>query len=135
MIRRSFVLACALALCGCASEPVALDEAPTTDTCPCNDSGGATCPSTHCGLRILVDDATCNGKVGKVEVFIGDTLETTAWKVGAPRLACRALAVGEKAIVYARADTPWMWQSPPLECAAAQAGAAIDHVLECKTGG
>ncbi len=129
-------IAAALMVGGCASEPVALDEAKAPGTCPCTETkGGDPCPQTHCGLRILVDSATCKDKLTRVEIMIGDTLEPEPWKLGAARMACRGLAGGDKAVVYARADTPWMWQSEPLECVASQAGKAIDHVLECKTGG
>lgn len=119
---------------GCQVEGTELDPIATPGACACEDGGAAAvCPATHCGVRIEVDQATCAGKVDKVEVIIGDTLEAHIWKVGAPKVTCRGIPVNGKAIVYARADTPWKWQSEPLTCTEALAGSTIEHVLECTT--
>lgn len=126
----------ALCIASCTSDAVTLDPVPTPAECPCVlPNGTIACPAGFCGLRVLVDEASCKGKVGTVEVFIEDTLEPKSWQVGTPRLACRAIPVGGTATVFARADTPWKWQSKALSCDAALGGSAIEHILECKTGG
>ena len=124
------------ALGGCSVDPQPLDEVKKPASCPCLKSdGSASCPATHCGVRVTVDKSSCDGKVAKVEVMVGETLEPKVWRVGEPRLTCAAIAAGEEAVVQARADTPWKWKSLPLKCAKDSAGSAIEHVLECKTGG
>ncbi|GEM_PF-2953461 len=130
------VVAAILASAGCSVEPHALDEAAKPASCPClKTDGSASCPATHCGVRVTVDKASCDGKVNKVEVMVGETLEPKVWRVGEPQLACAAIEAGKEAIVQARADSPWKWKSLPLTCAQDSAGSAIEHVLECKTGG
>ena len=131
---RVFAVLAASALLGCETAPADIDPLPLAGNCVCSDNGGkVSCPDTHCGLLISVDKGSCDGKVGQVEVLVGKSVEPAFWKAGDTKLGCQAIPVGSEAVVHARADTPWKWQSAALACNKDIAGQAISHVLECKT--
>lgn len=131
---RCWLIASVWLLHGCVVAEADLDPLPTAGNCTCTETNGESqCPKTHCGIRVVVDEVSCDGKVEKVEVLIADTVEDRIWRVGDSQLSCRAIPVGGQAVIFARADTPWKWQSDPLTCTSVMGGGEINHVLECKT--
>ncbi len=123
-------------VCACQADAV-IDPLPF-GTCACGETGGGACPTTVCDLRIEVAGDSCQGELTRLEVMVGDRLETSIWKPGDSLRTCATIERGQSATVFARADTAWQWSeeiSCPLPAGGAETeGPTIARVLHCLTG-
>ncbi len=119
------------ALSGCTVESTTLDPLPFGE-CLCAD---ATCPTAVCDLRVEVDPKTCAGKVGEVEILIGEQLEQRVWSPGDNERTCSTIPRGASAKLFARADTDWQWREtvacPAPDGAVETEGPTIVRILHC----
>ncbi len=129
-----FALAGLLSL-GSAScaDGVAPDQ-PAAFACKC--PADKPCPPEVCDVQIEISTKTCQGKVGKVEVLIGDQLDPEPVTFGSPRRTCATIGRGQVQKLHVRSDTTWQWiedlACPPAGPGDTQ-GVTVVRVLNCQT--
>lgn len=115
---------------GCA-DAVPTDPVPAV-TCKCE--AGKPCPVNACDLQIELSQASCAGKVSKVEILLGDQLEPQPVLLGTPRRLCAGMNRGQVLPMRARSDTSWQWNEdiacPPASPDDTQ-GVTVVRVLNC----
>lgn len=130
---RGLALAAGMAVWSSCVDGVVPDS-PKAPTCKC--APPALCPVDVCDLQIELSPKTCTGKVGNVEVLMGDELEPALFTVGTPQRTCGTIPRGATRKLYARSDTTWQWIEEiacPPAAAGDKQGVTVVRVLNCAT--
>ena len=123
-----------LVAAGCSVESTTLEPLPLATDCRCE---GEVCPVDVCGVRLTVEAESCEGKVGAVEIMLGETLEPHVWRPGDTVTACASIGRGQAVTMHARADKGWKWTEEvfcPDPEAGQTVGPAITRILHCVGG-
>ncbi len=133
-LRLAWCAALLLSAGGCAVESPTLEPLPLATDCRCE---GEVCPIDVCGVRLTVEAESCQGKVGAVEIMLGETLEPHVWQPGDTVTACASIARGKAVTMQARADKGWKWTEEvfcPDPEAGQTVGPTITRILHCVGG-
>ena len=123
--RPLFFVLVALVLASC-GEP---DPGPEC-TRDCDTCAGGDCPTTHCGLRVVLSE-TCEGRTGPVEVAVGQCVQEGVLNPGTGTQLCVALGLHEEVTIHARSEE-WVFEET-VACTHDEAGGTIVLTFDCGT--
>jgi len=121
IILMSLVYAASLASC---ADP---DPGPTCLR-DCDTCAGGECPTTHCGLRVVLSD-TCAGRTGPLEVAVGQCVQDVILEPGTAAQLCVALGLHDEVEVHGR-SAEWIFEEAVV-CTIDEAGGTIVLTFDC----